>query len=501
MANIFDQFETLIREYISPSVINLVFEDDDVMWNLLGTMPAETIGGRTRGKQISATPTYDFSPAGYEAKYEIQVQLGGRVAGGRIGSQSVQTVGKNNHLIAGQGANAKYLDPRKTPLRSYIEIGMQLARIKGSVTGTREQWVADMASKPLEEVAGGWVADATKRLRSYITNASYGDGTASIAQVSGAYSIPDATVTPEGLEVTFLTGGTGSGTFARFMKGDRLVAGSNAEPRVQRAGAIAGEMVVVNVDVDNRTIWLVAAPGEGTISLSDSDHLMYADTYDFTQTTHALASMMPQGTESLLRTSGVYPGTLSLQYPTGLDVTYHSELKSFISDNTSTPVNPDMATIAKVLDRMKDASKPLPPVWISERSVWTLFSNLERENQSMVMAPMGQIFQAAPGVTGPVLGHMEDRFQKMNSARIRPNSILGLQPSTFKKYVPMGDRVVHWVYGNGPLSGFPSIFGPTFDGVQLLELVDAPFDAYFQLGCFDPRQNFRFMGVRAQRDV
>jgi hypothetical protein len=114
---------------------------------------------------------------------------------------------------------------------------------------------------------------------------------------------------------------------------------------------------------------------------------------------------------------------------------------------------------------------------------------------------MGATFQAAGGVAGPVLSHMENRFQKFSSKRVRPNSILAINPSTWRKFMPMGDRTIHWVYGSGPLSGFNSVYGPVYSGRQLTELADAPFNAYCQFGCTNPRANFRRLGLRAQRDV
>jgi hypothetical protein len=114
---------------------------------------------------------------------------------------------------------------------------------------------------------------------------------------------------------------------------------------------------------------------------------------------------------------------------------------------------------------------------------------------------MGATFQAAGGVAGPVLSHMEHKFQKFNSIRVRPNSLLGIAPSTWRRYMPLGDRTIHWVYGNGPLSGIASIFGPVSSGTQLTELADAPFNAYGQFGLTDPRSNLRRLGLNSQRDV
>jgi len=55
------------------------------------------------------------------------------------------------------------------------------------------------------------------------------------------------------------------------------------------------------------------------------------------------------------------------------------------------------------------------------------------------------------------------------------------------------------VYSNGPLSGHNSIFGPVYEGRQLTELSDAPFNSYYQCGCDNPMRNFRRLGLKVQR--
>ncbi len=210
---------------------------------------------------------------------------------------------------------------------------------------------------------------------------------------------------------------------------------------------------------------------------------------------------MTEGIESLLINSGTFPGSTSPKFPSGLDVDHHAELKAFITDTSSTPEDPTMESMTILLDKILDIEKAPPTALIGERSLWTLFSQLERDNNTLVQVPMGQTFQAASGVAGPMLSHMEHRFQKFSSIRIREGTVVGINPSTWRKYIPMGDRTIRWVLSNGVFSGAPSIFGPLHDGVQLLETVDAPFDGFVEFGCLDPRANFRRIGLRTQRDV
>lgn len=480
MADSFDQFELVLREWISPAAIDLELEDDDPMWNLTGTFQPETVGGRRAD-----------GSAGYEAQYRIRVQSGARMAGGVFTGNTPVAMGKDSHLFMGQAANALYLDPTKTPMRSWIEIRLLLQRIKGSVTINTQQIMAELATQPIDEIAGNEVIDAVRRLRSYIVNAIYSDGTASMAQALAGGSV---TETAGGVEITLT-----NGTFARFMMGDLIVAGTNANPRVQKAGNINGYMRVVNIDADNRSIYLQSEPGEGTITISANDHLMLAETYNFGGASHAVNSLVPQGIESLLISSGIYPGSISTKFASGLDVAHHSVLKGFVEAKSS--ADPTVAEITVMLDKMADAGKAPPPALIGQRSMWTLQAQLDQEAQVLVSVPMGAEYEAAGGVAGPMVSHQRHRFEKFDSARIKDGSLFGITPSTFRKYVPLGDRTIRWFYSNGPMAGANSIFGPVHQGNQTAELAEAPLDSFFQLGCIDPRRNFRASDFKTQRDV
>jgi len=497
MADAFDQFEILLKEFIEPAVVDLTLQDDDPMWNLIGLFKADSLAGKRRGTSTGSSATITY-PAGFEASYRILVQRGGRVAGGRFLGNTTVMMGKDTHLAMGQAADAKYLDPRQTAARSHIEIGMILKRIRGSVTLQKQQILADLATQPIDEIVSGYVEDSIHRVRGYIVNQAYADGTASMAQVNDA-APSVVTETAGGTSITI-----DAGTWGRFEKGDLVVFGTAADPRLPITGAVhnPGRARVVAVDVDNRIIKVQSEPGEGDITLVDNAHIMLADTYDFTAASVALATTAGNGVESLLVNTGVFPGSIAPQWPSGLDVTHHTELKAFIEDDSSAQVDPTMDAITEMLDKILEQDPGrAPTAMIAERSLWTLFSQLERESQSLTTVPMATTFVGSGGVAGPTLSHYEHRFQRFSSKKIRPNSILGISPNTFKLFMPLGDRQIHWAYGTGHLSGFPSVFGPTYDGLQLTELADAPFDVFFELGCENPRVNMRKLGVKAQRDV
>jgi len=488
MADNFDQFELLLREFSPSGIRDLELKDDDIAWRLIAMMEPFTVGGV---RQV-VSGAY---PSGYEARFRIKVQSGGRVTGANFGGNTQVMLGAGSHLASGQAADAVYPDPRLTPNRSYILIKMILKRFALSLTKNESQVRADLASDPVTTVAANEIEDIVTRLRSLITNNFYGDGTASMAQVNKAAGF---TIT----ETTQVEVDIDNGTWGRFMKGDILVAGSDADVRVQKAGNIAGQMVVVDLDNDDRTIKLQCRPGEGDIVLADNDHLMLAGMFDFTQSSNANASLACEGTESLLLQTGVFPGSISPTFSSGLNVDNFSELKSFIKDTTGTPVDPTMDAVTELLDKILDLDEEdAPDAFIAERSIWTLYSQLERENHATVLVPQATTFQGSGGVSAPMLSHNDKRFSVFNSKRIRQNSILGLAPSTWKKFIPLGDRTVRWKFGTGILSGFSSMFFPVTVGTQISELAQSVGDSFFQFGCFDPRKNFRRLGIRAQRDV
>lgn len=492
MAGAFDQFEILLRERMPDGMINLMLDDDPVEWNIIGAMEPETIGGATEYN----TGDSDF-PAGFEAKYRIKVQRAGRVGARTFTGNTVEAAGFDAHQYIGQANDATYLDPRKTPLASYIGIKMALKRIIGSVAVNKQQFFAQLATTPLDDLVSDAVVDSTAHVRSLLVNCFHTDGT---GVVSFALNSETVTETAGGTTVELDQGMAG-----RFMKGQRIVAGTDANPSVLRTGAgvngASGEMVVTDVNMDSTpgSINLQSVNGVGNVSITAGDRLFLADTYGFGGASHAVNARVPQGIESLLIATGVYPGTISPKFTSGINVANYSELRALISGSDAALVEPSWEVMGPLIDNIKNSQRTVPTAWLMERAIKTRWALNNYANDAMVQVPMGATYQAAGGVAGPVLSHMEDRFQALISTHVRAKSILGLNPSTWKKFVPLGDRNIQWHYSRGVASGISSIFMPcTADGATATELADAPFDTFCEFGCFDPKANFRRIGLQIQ---
>jgi len=492
----FGQFETLLREFISPAVVNLVLEDDDPVWSLIDTFDPLTTGGRTTG-----------GAAGYEAQWKVKVQDGGRVSGQSFAGNTLSQVGKSSHLSVGQTISNLYLDPQDTPLPAWITIKMALKRIIGSVTVSHEQIMAELATKPIDEVAGNHVMDAVSRVRSLVTNSFWG-GSNTVAQGDNKSSAIMATLTTDPGDIgngdaNRRTYGLAAGTFAKFKKGDMIEVGYNANPGTdtfltQRAGTGSKVAYVVDIDREARTISLECKSGSTITSVTIGDCLVLAGTYVFDGgagfETDELATRIPHGIESFLASSGTFPGT-------SLDIADYSDLKAFVSGDETALDDPTPEAVALILDKISDGGYAPPEALFAERSLWTLYGQLERESGAQYVVPQGAGFVGSGGVDGPVVQHMGNRFQRFSSTRMRPGSMVGLAPSTIKKYIPLGDKTVHWVYGNGPLAGTSSIFGAVHSSTQLSELADAPFNVYCEFSCDKPGRNFRRVGFKTQRNV
>lgn len=491
MASTFDQFELLLRERMPDGITNLMLEDDDVAWNIIGTMAPETEGGASEYD----TGSSDY-PSELQAKYRIKVQRGGRVGARNFAGNTLEAAGFDSHQYIGQAIDALYLDPRKTPLASYIGIKMALKRIIGSITVNKQQFFAQKMATPLDDLVSDAVMDATAHVRSIIVNSFYTDGTGTVA-----YALNSETVTETAGGVTVELD---QGMAGRFMKGQRVVAGTDADPSVLRTGAGAngasGEMIVTDVNMDSTpgSINLQSVNGVGNVSITAGDRLFLADTYAFGGASHAVNSRVPHGVEAYLISSGVYPGTIQPKFTSGIDVSNYSELRALIGGNEAALVEPSWETMGPVIDNIKNSQRSVPTAWIMERAIKTRWSLNNYSNDAMIQVPMGATFQAAGGVAGPVLSHMEDRFQPLTSIRVRPKSILGLNPSTWRKFIPMGDRAIEWFYSRGVASGISSIFMPVIDNGITTELAEAPFDAFCEFGCFDPKANFRRIGFQIQ---
>ncbi len=487
MADSFDQMELLFRESIDGAVPHLELEDDDVAWSLMDTWkPVDRAGS-------DSTAAAGSGAAGWFADWNIRVQRGGLVTGGTFTGNTLEQMGADDNLYTGQAADALYPDPAKAPMRSWERIRMALKRIQGTYAINRQQILAQLATTPIEDVSGGAVEDVVSQVRALIVAYIYGAGNSTIAQVNNAANISVAEGSNTAVPVD-------AGTAFRFVVGQRYVFGTDADPRVvmTTGGGSAPNPAVarcVDIDTDTREPYFEPEPGVGTITVTDNAHIMVAGTYDFTAASVALGTRAAQGFESLLISTGNFPGAVKP------DVTKHRHLKSYVTGSEDNKVAPTPEVVAELIDKITDAGKAPPSVLIAEQSLWTLYAQLERQAGATYPVPQGGAFNASGGVSGPRISHGEVTFTRLSSSRIRPGSILGMAPDTFRRFMPMGDKTIKWALSGGGVAGAQSIFGPIRSGRQLSELSDAPFDVFVEIGCTDPRRNFRRIGLHSQRTM
>lgn len=494
----FDQFEMLLREFLSGSVVDLVLQDDDPMWNLIDMMQPWTIGGRRTDN--AADPS-----AGYEAQWRVRVQQGGRMAGGQFDNHILNMAGPDNSLAMGTTTPGLYLDSLETPLDSWIKVRMILKRIIGDIAQNHQQITAQLASEPIEDVAARAVENAVSRLRAYIVNYFWSDGTGKVATVDTT----GGTVSNVTGEMTGI--GFSEGTFARFKKGDQVQFVKPADPYtliVGGGGSTTGKARVVNIDRTTRTVMFQAEEavvnGGNAIVLVAGDIVLLTETYtQYGAGTHATNSLVQEGVESLLINTGDFPGA----GPTGagLDVNFYSDLKAEVRGDVTNPENPTPESVAEIIDTISDGGYAAPEAVFAERSLWTLYAQLERDAGAQYVVPQGAQFNASGGVDAPRIGHMGNSFQRFSSIRMNPGEMDGLALDTWMKFMPMGNKTIMWVYGSGPLAGFQSIFGPVFNvasgggSTRLTEQASAPLNSYCQFGCDTPGRNFRRVGYKSQR--
>lgn len=492
MADSFEQFEMLVREAVAPSVIDLVVTGGDVIWSLLDTFHPRDTAGRDTANSLGS------GAAGWFAEWRIRVQRGGTATGASFGS-SFDAMGADDNLMMGQAADNLYPDPVNAPVRSYLPIRMSLKRFNGVYPLNIDQIQADLATQPIESVASGVVEDVVLLVRNIVEGHIYSDGGAALARVDNSANI---TLTKDSNTKVPIK----EGTYNRFAVGQRYVAGSHVtkanfggSTRTVRGGtaALPARFRVVDVDPDGRDLYCETEPGFSDIVLQDGDDLMLDGMFDFTQTTVDAGSKAIEGFESLLINTGNFPG--ATYQGSALSVTNHRKLQAFIQGDESNPVNPTPAIIDELSDKMADAGKESVDVVIGEKSLWSLYAQIEREAFSAYPVSQGAAFVASGRVTGPQVGYGDKVFARLNSAKIRPGSILGLTPSVWMKFIPLGDRTIKWLYSGGNQAGASSIFGNVSTGRQATNLAQAPFDFFFQIGCTDPQRNFRRIGINSQR--
>lgn len=482
----FEQFELLLREEVDASVHDLTLMTDDVSWSMLNTFqPYDVAGRNTNRSGLSSEGT-----AGYEASWRVLIQRGGAVGGALMSGNTYETSGPGNKLMMGQTATAPYLDPAKTPSRSYLDIKMLLRRVVGQLVINRQQIFADLATKPIAQIAAETTEDAVYQIRSMWEALFWSPGYGIIAtldQAAGA-SIAEAST-------TYVT--VADGTIHRFVVGQRYFAASlvTGAPHTYRDGngADSGDYGVfrcTDIDIDTNTVGFQSETGMGTITLTDGDAIILNGMC--TLSGGVATSRAMESIETLLRTSGNYPGT-------AYDVSTYRMLKSFVEGDESALVEPEIDVLIKIIDKMADAGKPVPPMIVAESSVWSRMALLEKQNYGTVQIPQGGQFQAAPGVAGPSLSHQSFNFQRVSSAKCRPGAWHGFDPATFKRFMPLSNTI-RWLMTQGGVSNQSGIFRliTNSSGVAT-ELSAADFDFFAQLGQDDPRSAFRRIGLLSMK--
>ncbi len=487
MADAYDQFEPLLRENVASGVIDLQLDEDDVSWQFIDTFAPTLTGGR-----LTDAAGSDAGGSGYEAQWRIRLQRAGRVTGSSMTGNTLTAMGSGSLQFMGQAADTLYLDPAQTPLRAYQKIKMKLTRMKGQVTINRNQILADLATEPVAEVAFDSVVDAIWQVRHLWTSLFWSQGNGIMAIVDGAVTVG------EGSSRAAVT--VDAGTPFRFAEGQIVYTAtvSSGAPTtgVQGNGASptspASLMRVIDINVEDRTVILESEAGEGDVILADNNCLVIEGMYDLNSSTNQAF----QSVESLLIDSGVYPGS-----DVTISSTAHQKLRSFIDDNTASTVDPTPEKIAEMIDKITDANKMPPGLLIAEESVWSRYSQLEREGHALYTVPQGAQFGASGGVTGPIISHGTWAGRIVSSNKIRESSIIGMAPETFQKFMPLGNKALRWVMANGGVAGAGAIFRPVTSGRQLSEVNAADYDFFSQVGQTDPRRCFRMLGVNSQRSV
>lgn len=470
----FEQFEKLLAECGPLGVKKLEFRTDDPIWPLTTNADAVPFAGRRTGG--------DAGEVGYEAKWQVLVQRGGRVSGASLRGPSQTRIGGDNAYAIGQSPDALYLDPSTAPLRSHIEIKIALKRFKGTYSQNVQQLVADLMAKPVEQVAGHAVEDCTMRFRHAWSTLCYSQGNGIIAIADGGVTI--AAASPTAVTVK-------AGTIFRFMPGERYVATSlssgSPDGGTARAGTInsPGVFRCVGVDLVARTVLLQAEPGEGDITLSDDDAIILEGMYDFV--THT--SFAFPGLEELLIAIGTYPGT-------SYDVANHPMLKALVGGDEDNLELPTPETVALYADQIAEGGLLPPSLLLAERSLFSLYNFLEKNSGAVYNVPQGGTFRASGGTAGPDVTHQEFTFSKAWSSLIRPGTIAGIPPETLLKFMPMGPGLI---WARRLLNGSASIFREVSEGTQLTEMMDAPWEAYGGLGQNHPCRCFYRKGLHSLR--
>ncbi len=478
----FAQFESLLREYMEPSVEDLTISALDPIWDLIKYCRNVTKMGRKTG-------TGDGTP-GYEAKWHVKAQEGGLMEGQAFGETQLTMMGPGNKLVMGMNAAATGVDPLKVPHSSTYPLKSYLKKAKGAYAINKETFEARLLAEPVEDLVGEAVMDTTKLIRHTGSKLLWGAGNGVVALApTGGISIGESSITWTDVA---------KAQIFRFKKGERYVFASltglvPTTARVGNGSAPTTPSVARCVGINPRTLQVgfQSEPGQGTISVTAGDGIIMSRMWDWANG----VSYACNGIDNLLITSGAFPDSDIA------DVTDYPELQAYVfGDETSTAtyVAPEPEVIDNVLDYVTAWQSEKPPVLMAENNIWTLWKHLERRANMMVTIPNGGTYNANGGVGDVMYTHGNRPFQIGSSPMVCPNRIYGLEPTSFVRFMP-NDMQVRWKTTQGGMAGVPNIFRPLYVGNISTDSAVAEYELHYQLACKQPQKNVVYKGVHSKR--
>lgn len=478
----FDQFQTLIREQIVGAVENLQIPREDPMPRL--AMSAKNVAEMGR---ITDLAIASMTP-GYEASWRVKLQNGGLVTGAPFGATQISKMGPGTNLVMGLAANSLHTDPTKAPQPSYLKLKSKLKKMKGTYALNFEQLESKIVAggNMLVALAMDVVSDITELVRGTAGSLFWGNGYGVMGEVdaSGGETIAEGSTNWISIK---------NSQIFRFVRGQRYVAASlsSGVPTTARAGTLntPGVMRCTGVNARTLEVGFESEPGEGNISLTDGDGIILEGMYDFASAT----SLAPNGIESLLKVSGAFPDS------DVTDIENYPELQAFVDGDESNRVAPEGKVVTELLDLMTaGAMDNTPPLLVAENSLWTCWSELERQSSGMTLTPQGQPYVANGGIRAPVYTYGSRSFAKLDSIKCRPGTLFGLDPQTLVRFMP-DEMAIRWRMANGGLAGQQSIMRPITVGPVLTDLSAAEYDVWGQLSITRPNQNVKRIGLYNQR--
>lgn len=496
MADQFSTFASMIPQAIEESYYDGVLPTDDGIWSITQAFKANYQYGRDPYHSITSATN------GWFHTWRILQQKAGTVQGSTFQSPTIETAGLDTTFPLNEGtANDVYApDPTYVPNRTYFLLTMQLAALTGNLTATRALVEAATISgnADVASMSSDLVDDLAEKLRHTFCVQAYCDGSGVWARVKTA-----ASVTTTGT-IVYLS----EGTAQRFIVGDAYVLaahvapanyGSSRRTKVLDANSVGNVMICVDHDLENNAVYFQspAGRGQGTLTLTAGQDIMPEEMYDFNQATVNAGSRAMEGLESLLITSGTFPG------PEAHNVANRRYLRSHVYGAEGEKNLPSGSMLSAPFMAIKKARQAPPTILLCEEGVYVKFQEIERSSFMTYSVPTAGPFAANGGIgNAPMFTWGTSSASWVSSDLIRPNCVIGVTPSTFSRAMPPRAMAINWVYNTGGGPGVPGPFGPPImEGKRVGTLMQAPFFTWGQWGCTDPQANFRYLGVVSSSDV